>query len=145
MTAPEVIRIMLVDDHRMIREGLRMVLEDEDGLEVVAEAENGRQAVLVAKELGPDVIVMDVNMPALNGIEATRQIRELLPDVCVIGLSVEGDAGLVRSMLEAGACAYLQKDGPAEELLRTVRGCFDEKRREERRGGASCQQEGEQG
>ncbi|MEJ2691093.1 MAG: PAS domain S-box protein, partial [Deltaproteobacteria bacterium] len=125
------IRVMLVDDHHLIREGLRLVLEDEGDLEVVAEAENGRQAVLEASRSRPDVIVMDINMPEMDGIEATRQIKKVLPGTCVVGLSVDGDSERLPTMLEAGACAFLEKDGPTEELLRTIHRCFHEKQKKE--------------
>ena len=138
------IRVMLVDDHRLVREGMRLVLEDEKGLEVVAEAGDGREAVQTAIQSRPDVIVMDVNMPELDGIEATRQIKQQLPKVSIIGLSMDGDANLVRTMLGAGACAYLEKDGPADELARTIRGCYREMKLDNHQEELSCRQKGEE-
>ena len=117
------LRILLADDHRIMREGLRSLLEKQPGMEVIAEAENGRTTVQLSRELKPDVVVMDIAMPDLNGIEATRQILAESPDVKVTALSMLSDTKFVREMLSAGASGYLLKDSAFEELgkaLRTV-------------------------
>jgi DNA-binding NarL/FixJ family response regulator len=117
------LRILLADDHRIMREGLRSLLEKQPGMEVIAEAENGRTTVQLSRELKPDVVVMDIAMPDLNGIEATRQIVAESPGVKVTALSMLSDTKFVREMLSAGASGYLLKDSAFEELgnaLRTV-------------------------
>jgi DNA-binding NarL/FixJ family response regulator len=114
------VSVLLVDDHRIIREGLHICLEREDGIEVVGEAENGRDAVRLAQELKPDVVVMDITMPELNGIEATRQILHADPRTKVLGLSVHSDPRYVAEMLHAGASGYLLKDCAFEELPRAI-------------------------
>jgi two-component system CheB/CheR fusion protein len=121
---PRKIRVLLADDHRIVREGLRMVLQEEEDFEVVGEAGDGKGVLQLARELRPDVAIMDINMPELNGIAVTRKLKELLPGISVIGLSVQDDAGTALAMKEAGACAYLVKSGPSEELCRAVRSCF---------------------
>ncbi len=117
------LRILLADDHRIMREGLRSLLEKQPGMEVIAEAANGRTTVRLSRELKPDVVVMDIAMPDLNGIEATRQIIAESPGVKVAALSMLADTKFVREMLGAGASGYLLKDAAFEELgnaLRTV-------------------------
>jgi DNA-binding NarL/FixJ family response regulator len=114
-------KILLVDDHKIIREGLRSLLEDQLGLEVVGEAENGRKAVQLSRDLGPDVVVMDISMPDMNGIEATRQIVTDLPGVKVIALSMHSDRRFVTGVLGAGASGYLLKDCAFEELADAIR------------------------
>ncbi len=115
------IRILLADDHKIIREGLRTLLEKEQGMEVVAEAENGRMTVKLAMKLSPQIIIMDVTMPDLNGIEATRQIISDLPGAKVIALSMHSDRRFVTRMLEAGASGYLLKDCAFDELISAIR------------------------
>ena len=110
------IRILLADDHRIMREGLRALLEKEAGIEILAEAENGRTAVELSRELNPDVVIIDIGMPDLNGIDATRQIVAESPSVKVIALSMHADRKFVREMLSAGASGYLLKDAAFEEL-----------------------------
>ncbi len=115
------IRVLIADDHQIVRQGLRTLLEREPDLKVVAEAEDGRFTVRKARELGPDVIIMDVAMPDLNGIEATRQIVTEMPQVKVIALSMYADRRFVVNMLKAGASGYLLKDCAYEELVRAIR------------------------
>jgi DNA-binding NarL/FixJ family response regulator len=110
------IKIILADDHRIMREGLRALLEKEAGIEVIAEADNGRTTVELSRELNPDVVVIDIGMPDLNGIDATRQIVSESPAVKVIALSMHSDRKFVREMLSAGASGYLLKDSAFEEL-----------------------------
>ncbi|MCU0555540.1 MAG: response regulator transcription factor, partial [Syntrophales bacterium] len=110
------IRVLLADDHKIIRDGLRTLIDKEPGMEVVAEAENGRQTTRLAQKLRPNVVIMDVTMPDMNGIDATRKIAEETHGVRVIGLSMHSDRRYILGMLEAGACGYLLKDCAFEEL-----------------------------
>lgn len=110
------IRILLADDHKITREGLRSLLDKQPDMEVVAEAEEGRTAVRLARELLPDVVIMDVSMPDLNGIEAARQIVGRVPEVKVIALSMHSDGLFVTEMLKSGASGYVLKDCAFEEL-----------------------------
>ncbi len=115
------IRILLADDHKITREGLGSLINKQSDMEVVAEAENGRGAVVLAKELKPDVIIMDVSMPGLNGIEATKQILSESGNVKVIALSMHSDNLFVSEMLKSGASGYMLKDCAFEELDRAIR------------------------
>jgi two-component system, NarL family, response regulator NreC len=114
------IRILLADDHQIVRDGLRALLEKEQDVEVVAEAANGRDAVRLALSLKPTVVLIDVSMPDLNGVEATRQIVESLPTVKVIALSMHSDKRYVGAMLKAGASGYLLKDLAFDEVIRAI-------------------------
>jgi DNA-binding NarL/FixJ family response regulator len=114
-------KILLADDHEIIRNGLRSLIEKESGLEVIGEAENGRMAIHLARDLKPDVVVMDIGMPDLNGIEATRQITTEVPGVKVLALSMHTDRRFVTGMLKAGASGYMLKDGAFEELIHAIR------------------------
>ena len=109
-------RILLVDDHELMREGLRSILEGEENVEIVGEASSGREAVTLSRTLEPDVVVMDVGMRDLNGIDATRQIVGELPAVQVIALSSHSDSRYVSAMLEAGACGYVLKANAYADL-----------------------------
>jgi PAS domain S-box-containing protein len=117
-------RILLADDHAVMRKGLSILLEDIDDFQVVAEAADGRQAVRLASELKPDVILMDISMPEMDGIEATAEIHQLLPNIRIIGLSMHDDPGTKDRMIKAGAAAYIYKASPAEKLIDTIRGCL---------------------
>jgi len=114
-------RILLADDHAVVRRGFRRILDAESDLEVVGEVANGRQAVESATELQPDVVVMDVTMPELNGIEATRRIADSAPRARVLALSMHKDSVYVREILRAGARGYLLKDSEEGDLLTAVR------------------------
>ena len=115
------IRVLLVDDHRMLREGLRSIIDEQPDLEVIAEASDGQMAIEVARSCYPNVVVMDVNMPMMNGVEATRRIRAFHPDVAIIGLSVLQDQKTAELMAESGASAYLSKADAFETLSATIR------------------------
>jgi len=119
------IRILLVDDHKIVRDGLRTLIENEPGIMVVAEAENGENAVKLSRELHPDVVIMDISMPDMNGVEATRLIRQHNPLLKVIALSMYSHPLFVSGMLEAGASGYLLKDCAFEELVRAIRSVMD--------------------
>ena len=115
------IRVLVVDDHAVVRQGIVGLLRAQRDIEVVGEAANGSQAVDAAEELRPDVVIMDVNMPVMNGIEATKVLRARLPQTRVIGLSLYGDENIAVKMRSAGAVDYLTKDGPAENLIASIR------------------------
>jgi two-component system response regulator NreC len=115
------IRILLVDDHTILRQGLRALLEREPDMQVVGEAEDGRAAVEQTRQLKPDVVVMDIAMPLLNGIEATRQIMCLPHKINVIVLSMYDDESYIRQALTAGAMGYILKDAVARELIDAIR------------------------
>jgi DNA-binding NarL/FixJ family response regulator len=118
---PKKIRILLADDHAMVRQGFRMILAAQADMEIVGEAGNGREAVELAGELQPDVVVMDVAMPELNGIEATRRIATASPRTRVLALSMYKDSVYVREILRAGARGFLLKDAIDRDLLAAVR------------------------
>lgn len=115
------IRILLADDHRILRQGLRGLLSADKDFDVIGEAEDGRSAVAMAERLTPDVIVMDIGMPDLNGIDATRQIVERVPAARVIALSAYADRRLISEVLKAGASGYLMKDSAFDELVEAIR------------------------
>jgi DNA-binding NarL/FixJ family response regulator len=119
------IRVVLVEDHRIVRDGLRALLDKQDGMEVIAEAGDGRSAVRVAREMQPEVVVMDVVLPDLNGIEATRKIIDEVPGTRVVALSMYSDKRFVAEMLRAGAHGYLLKDCAFDELARAIRAVAD--------------------
>ena len=120
----EKIRILLADDHTLMRSGIRALLEDEPGLTVIGEAEDGRSAVAQACKLGPDLVIMDIAMPLLNGLEATRQIRQQCPHVRVLILSMHDNEEYIRQVLEAGAMGYILKDAAARELISAIRSVY---------------------
>jgi two-component system response regulator NreC len=116
-----VIRILLADDHALVRQGFRMILSAQQDMEIIGEAGNGREAVELADKLHPDVVVMDVTMPELNGIEATRRLVSSSPHTRVLALSMHKDSVYVREILRAGARGYLLKDSVDADLLAAVR------------------------
>ena len=120
-------KVLLADDHRIVREGLRSLLEAQDDMHVVGEADNGRMALEMAAEHEPDVVVMDVAMPQLNGIEATRRLMNDQPDTKVVALSMHSDRRYVAEALKAGATAYLLKDGAFDELVTAIRAVIADK------------------
>ncbi len=115
------IRIVLADDHVVMRAGLRLVLEQQEGLRVVGEAGDGREAVGLAEKLKPNVLVMDIGMPNLNGIEASRQVSARFPEIAIVILSMHSDEGYILRALRAGARSYLLKDSAEADLVRAVR------------------------
>src|SRR5262249_48963020 len=114
------IRILLADDHTVVRKGLRLLLESHAGFRVIADAADGREAVALAEQHAPDVVVMDVAMPILNGIEAARQIAAKLPHCALVFLSMHADESYVLRALKAGARAYLLKDSAEHDLINAV-------------------------
>jgi two-component system response regulator NreC len=118
---PTKIRVLLADDHSLVRQGFRRILEGQEDFLVVGEAANGRIAVEMVGQLHPDVLVMDVTMPLLNGIEATRQVTKLYPRTRVVALSMQRDGVYVREMLRAGARGYLLKECTERDLVAAIR------------------------
>jgi DNA-binding NarL/FixJ family response regulator len=121
MTPPPRISVLIGDDHTVVRNGMRALLETEEDIEVVGEAENGRRVVELAKEFAPTVVIMDIAMPLLNGVEATRQIRRSLPDTKVLIVSIYRDDEYVQEVLQAGALGYVVKQTAGDELLTGIR------------------------
>ncbi len=121
------IRILLADDHTVVRKGLRLLLENQPGFKVIAEAANGREAVALAEEHKPDAVVIDVGMPILNGIEAARQISGKLSHTAVVFLSMHADEAYVLKALKAGARAYLLKDSAEYDLINAIKAVADGK------------------
>lgn len=115
------IRVMIADDHAMVRTALARVLDSEPDMEVIGEAEEGREAVQLAEQLEPDVLVMDVGMLPMSGTQATRMISARLPGVKVVGLSLHDSDWMERAMLQAGAVAYIEKAAPLEMLITAIR------------------------
>jgi DNA-binding NarL/FixJ family response regulator len=120
-TSTEKIRIIVADDHTVLREGTRKILEEEPDMEVIAEAYDGEEAVRLATELKPDIVLMDIAMPKLDGIDATKQIKHACPEVNVLILSAHDDDQFVFKLLQAGAAGYLLKTVHTQELVSGVR------------------------
>lgn len=114
------IKTLLVDDHGIIRQGLRSLLAKEPDIEVVAEAEDGRKAVALVREFLPDIVIMDITMPNLNGVEATKKITTEFPGTKVVALSIHSNRRFVSDMLKAGACGYILKEGLFDELIQAI-------------------------
>ena len=121
------IRIILADDHTMLREGLRALIEEQPAMTVIAMAEEGRSTVRLAEKLRPDIIVMDISMPGMNGMEATRQILAKDPGIKILALSMHTDRRFVVEMLSAGASGYLLKDCAFEELISALHALADKR------------------
>ncbi len=115
------IRVLLADDHKILRQGVRLLIDSQADMEVVGEAKTGREAIEEVRRLTPDVVVMDVSMPELNGIEGTRQICDEMKHTRVLALSMHKDAVYVREILRAGARGYLLKDSEDDDLVRAIR------------------------
>jgi len=114
------VRIIIADDHRLFREGLVNLLSDSKDIEIIAEAENGMDAIEKAKELNPDIIVMDIGMPILNGVDATKLLCKEMPSVKIISLSMHSEKQYIKGMLEAGAAGYLFKNCTYNELIEAI-------------------------
>ncbi len=115
------IKILIADDHGIIRQGLHTLLEQQSDIEVVGEAEDGRKAVVLVRELTPDIVIMDITMPNLNGVDATRRIVEEFPKVKVIALSIHSNKRFVADMLKAGASGYILKECLFDEVVQGIR------------------------
>jgi two-component system, NarL family, response regulator NreC len=114
------LRIILADDHQIMREGLRMLVNAQADMEVIGEADNGRVAVALAQQLQPDVVIMDVSMPELNGLKATQRLKGLCPNVKILTLTRHKDDGYLLELLQAGASGYVLKNSASEELVRAI-------------------------
>ena len=125
-------RVLLVDDHTILRQALRLVLEMEPDITIVGEAANGTDAVALAHHLQPDIVLMDIGMPIMNGIEATRAIRAEAPGVCVIGLSMFSLDEQGAAIMAAGAVEFVTKSAPSAELIAVLRACAARQREEVR-------------
>ncbi len=115
------INLLLVDDHQVVRTGLRMLLEGQPDMKIIGEAESGLQALEKARELSPDVIVMDITLPDISGIEATKRIKELFPEISVVALTIHEDEQYFFEMLQAGASGYVPKRAAPEDLITSIR------------------------
>jgi len=120
------VKVLLVDDHKMMRDGLRALIEREEGMEVVGEAADGHSAIILARQVRPQVVVMDISMPNLNGIDATTRLVAEFPGIKVIGLSMNSDRRYVVAMFKAGAVGYLLKNSASNELIQAVRAVADD-------------------
>lgn len=118
------IRILLADDHTILREGIRALIEDEHDMVVVGEADDGHSAIRLASELKPDIVLMDIAMPLLNGLEATRKIRRTMPNIRVLVLTMHDDEEYIRQILATGAMGYILKDTAARDLLGAIRSVY---------------------
>jgi CheY-like chemotaxis protein len=115
------LRVLIVDDHALVREGMVGLLECQAEFQVIGQASDGRQAIHQASELRPDAIIMDVDMPGMDGIEATRRIKQTHPDMVIVGLSLHDEEAVARAMIEAGADTYVSKYAPAKEFVSVIR------------------------
>lgn len=118
---PEKIRVLIADDHGMMREGLRLLINAQPDMEVAGEAVDGREAVRIACELLPHVVVMDISMPGLNGLQATKKLKEYCPEVNVLILTRHSDDGFLKQLVSGGASGYALKLSPSDDLMRAIR------------------------
>ena len=118
-------RVLITDDHGVVRQGLRMFLSLDPDLEVVGEATNGQEALAMARKLEPDVVLMDITLPQLSGIQATLQIKTEFPQVAIVGLSIHESQEMVQAMTEAGSSVYLTKESGNDTLLPAIEAAFD--------------------
>lgn len=115
------LRVILADDHQMMREGLRLLVNSQDDMEVVGEAENGQAAVVLAQKLQPDVVVMDISMPEMNGLKATQSLKRMCPNIKILTLTRHTDDGYLQQLLQSGTSGYVLKQSASEELVRAIR------------------------
>lgn len=115
------LRVILADDHQMMREGLRLLVNSQDDMEVVGEAENGQAAVELAQKLQPDVVVMDISMPEMNGLKATQSLKRMYPNIKILTLTRHTDDGYLQQLLQSGSSGYVLKQSASEELIRAIR------------------------
>ena len=120
------IHLLLVDDHEVIRTGLRMLLENQPDMEIIGEASTGRQAIELAKTLSPDVVIMDITLPDLSGIEATRQIKQEMPKTAIVALTIHEDEQYFFEMLQAGAAGYVPKRAAPSALISAIQAAYAE-------------------
>ena len=120
MISPEEITIVLVDDHKILRDGLKNIIQKKANLKIIGEASDGREAVKLCRKLNPNVVITDISMQDLNGIEATSQILKENPEIKVIGLSMHSNKKFIQSLFKAGGFGYLLKDGDSEELITAI-------------------------
>jgi two-component system response regulator NreC len=118
------INLLLVDDHQVVRTGLRMLLEGQPDMKIIGEADSGEQALEKARLLSPDVVVMDITLPDISGIEATRRLKEELPRIAVVALTIHEDEQYFFEMLQAGATGYIPKRAAPEDLIASIRAAF---------------------
>ena len=128
MTYLNEIKIVLVDDHKLLRDGLRNIIEQKSNMLIIGEASDGREAIKIVSKLLPNVVVMDVAMPGLNGIEAATQIYKIHPEIKIIGLSMHSGKQFIQGMFKAGAFGYLLKDGDSDELLTAISTVMENKK-----------------
>jgi DNA-binding NarL/FixJ family response regulator len=122
----EKIRLLLVDDHEVVRTGLRMLLEHQPDMEIVGEASTGAEALEMAAQVKPDVVVMDITLPDISGIEATRQIKRSQPEAAIVALTIHEDEQYFFEMLQAGAAGYVPKRAAPEDLISAIRAAHNE-------------------
>lgn len=120
------IQLLLVDDHEMVRTGLKMLLESQSDLVIVAEASNGAQAVQMVSDYKPDVVIMDITLPDMSGIEATRKIKESHPDVSIVALTIHEDEQYFFEMLQAGAAGYVPKRAAPDDLIDAIHAAYED-------------------
>jgi DNA-binding NarL/FixJ family response regulator len=122
------IKIILVDDHKLLRDGLKNIIEQKSNMHIIGEASDGREAVKMCSKLLPNVVVIDVAMPGLNGVEATKQILKDCPEIKIIGLSMHSSKQFIQGMFKAGAFGYLLKDGDSDELITAITTVMENKK-----------------
>ncbi len=115
------LHVILADDHQIMREGLRLLINSQADMEVVGEAENGQAAVVLAQKLLPDVVVMDISMPEMNGLKATQRLKHLCPNIKILTLTRHTDDGYLQQLLQSGSSGYILKQSASEELVRAIR------------------------